>query len=607
MVVPQPSFGGGQSLIQVIAGGDAIDVTLPNADGSGTGDLTYTLSGTLPSSLQFDGDSQLLSGAVDAGTGASSTQYVVTATDVNGATAMLTFTLQVIVPQPRFGGASQPDLHATIGGPALEVTLPSAADGVGALTYSLAPTLPSGLTLDVATLRLSGAAAADASVGNVRYTLSATDVNGTATSLDFNLRVYAQLAFVAGNQPSAVTFSVGASRAVTFLAISGGRSPHDYALDTSAISAAHSLAFNANTRILSGGFDAVNAPVDLTYIAADANGAMIAHIVNLTAIAAPNFVGNALTTLGDGYTFRVGTLVDATLPSASGGLPPLTHRLTRGANSGYDAERFALGGVAFDAATRILSGTPTDAFVGAAQYHVRDSNGATSSATANFRVFDALTLTQPNLSAATDAGVDIALSSARNAVGAVGYTLTDLDGSGLDDLPSGITYDASARTLGGDAPSAAVTAASFIYTATDGYDRTTAVVTFTLAVVEKPVFSPPRIVVTYTVGATPYSRDGVRYADSLTLPAASGGGADGVRYNVSGQNALTNLGLRRRGGRPDDRLTIEGAPTAAGDATFVRIATDKIDDTKQGTFTLIVTVAPKLEFCRATSRPACNH
>lgn len=54
---------------------------------------------------------------------------------------------------PTFGSALVPPLTYTVGTPIPPRVLPAATGGTGALTYTLAPALPAGLTFTAATRR----------------------------------------------------------------------------------------------------------------------------------------------------------------------------------------------------------------------------------------------------------------------------------------------------------------------------------------------------------------------------------------------------------------------------------------------------------------------
>ena len=578
--------------------GDA--VTLPPASGGGASGVTYSLPrADLPSGLtraDLPNAAIVISGAP---TAVGAFTFIRIATDTLFATRSGTFTLITEVAQrPSYAGLSQAVVHATVQGNALSVQLPQPNGGAGALVYSVSPPLPNGLQLDAATAQLSGTVAGGATVGDTLYTVTATDLNGISDTLAFTLRLYAPLGFGAANPPT-VAYSVGAVNAYTFAAGANGRAPYQYALPLNTITFANNLAFDANARVLSGMFseagDSESAGA-LTYVVTDANGAAVEYAFSLSSFTAPNFAAPDITTLDNGYSFRIGAAIDVTLPLAQGLATPFTHRLTLGADSGYDATPFAVGGVAFDAVTRILSGTPSATFGGEVEYHVRDAYGGAGSASTEINIFAALTLAQQNIDLAAGVAIDLPLDTAVNAIGAATYTLTDVDGIGLDNLPSGINYDSTNRKLTGTAPATTQAVQTFIYGVTDDFDDSSVAVTFTLEVVERPVFSPSQIAATYTQNATPYSSGGVRYDDSLTLPPAGGGGVSGVSYAiVGGEAAMSNYGFTRTL-LSDNSMVISGAPIAIGAFTFERVAVDLGNPARQGSFTLIVTIAPRAGF-----------
>ena len=81
----------------------------------------------------------------------------------------------------------------------------------------------------------------------------------------------------------------------------------------------------------------------------------------------------------DDQTFIVGTLVNITLPEATGGTPPYTYTLTAQVPAG----------LSFDETTRILSGTPTTATPAtSATYTATDTTGASASLTFSIEVIE---------------------------------------------------------------------------------------------------------------------------------------------------------------------------------------------------------------------------
>ena len=88
---------------------------------------------------------------------------------------------------PFFDSDGPPDQSYTTGTAIVELTLPTASGGSGALDYSLTPIVP-GLSFDPATRRLFGTPTA---AGDYHMTYSATDANGDGVSWTFTISVTA--------------------------------------------------------------------------------------------------------------------------------------------------------------------------------------------------------------------------------------------------------------------------------------------------------------------------------------------------------------------------------------------------------------------------------
>ena len=172
--------------------------TLPEARG-GTGTLTYSLAasdpnGSLPAGLTFTVSSRQLVGTPT--TTQSAISYSYTATDADGDTAVLTFTIAVEEDtQPSFGSETVADQRYTQNVDITAVTLPASTTGNATLDYSLSPALPAGLNFDQASRVLNGKPSEVMS--QTEYTYTVTDANGDTATLTFNITV------VASKEPSA--------------------------------------------------------------------------------------------------------------------------------------------------------------------------------------------------------------------------------------------------------------------------------------------------------------------------------------------------------------------------------------------------------------------
>ena len=123
------------------------------------------------------------------------------------------------------------------------------------------------------------------------------------------------------------------------------------------------LMFDAATRTIAGTPLAASPATEYTYTVTDGANASASISVTIE-VKAPDAPGPG------GLTLEVGTAIaPLTLPEVTGGTPPLTYSV-----SGLPA------GLSFDAATRTISGTPTEVSEAAVvTYTVTDGSGASSS------------------------------------------------------------------------------------------------------------------------------------------------------------------------------------------------------------------------------------
>ena len=164
------------------------------------------------------------------------------------------------------------------------------------------------------------------------------------------------------------TFTVGTVVNLTLPSATGGTAPYTYSL--SPIPAG--LQFDTTTQLLSGTPTTATPATSVTYTATDATGASVSLTFTITVTDAPatgiTFVPNTI----DDLTLTVNTPMDPLyLPLAEGGTSPYTYTLNP-----------IPVGLSFDAATQLLSGTPTTVGTMPAVYIATDATGA--SAALNF-------------------------------------------------------------------------------------------------------------------------------------------------------------------------------------------------------------------------------
>ena len=253
-----------QSVIKTYTVGTQIaSLELPVVTG-GTPPLTYSIEPALPSGLQFDAATRILSGTPTAPSAAAEYSYTV----VDGVGARLSLPLFSIAVQTP---AIEPlgVLTYEVGTAISPITLPEITGGTPPLTYSIEPALPSGLQFDAATRILSGTPLAPSAVVDYSYTV--VDGAGARLSLPlFSLEVQASVVEPLG----ALTYEVGTAIApITLPEVTGGGTPpFTYAL-TPALPAG--LVFDAATRTISGTPTEVTSAAEYAYVATDAANARL--------------------------------------------------------------------------------------------------------------------------------------------------------------------------------------------------------------------------------------------------------------------------------------------------------------------------------------------
>ena len=356
--------------------------------------------------------------------------------------------------------ANQPRILVQAGATMASVTLPAATGGTAPYSYDLVTGAPSWLSLNSGTRALTGTA--PAGTGSDLVSVQVTDADGATATASFNL-VRAALAFGVV-MPLDRVFTVGqVIDNLVLPAASGGTGTVTYTL-TPDLPAG--LTFTSSTRTLSGTPTAAAITAVYTYLATDsasptANTAQLKFSLTLEENRMPSF-GTAA--VPDQVLVRDELAPSLRLPAASSGNAPLTYALSPATPAG----------LAFNAATRTLGGTPTAA-AAAADYTltVTDADGQTATLTFRLEVrsqADSAPLL-PVDSALPDRvwtkGAQVApitLPTATGGDGALTYALTP-------SLPMGLSFNAATRTISGT-PSIAAPRQIYTYSVTDSDSNT---------------------------------------------------------------------------------------------------------------------------------------
>ena len=335
---------------------------------------------------------------------------------------------------------------------------------------------------------------------------------------------------------------------------------------------------NPNVRTISGMPTTETASAEYTYTAGDsdsntlpADEASLMFTVTVTgetAGTAPSFG----TATDESRTYVAGLAIEPlTLPVATGGDGAITYTLTGPSNAALNT---AVPGLTFDAATRTLSGTPTTVAVSTDLTYTAgdtdDSAPGTDEVTLTLSItIEAGTGTAPpTFGGATvspqayfvgTAITSLTLPVATGGTGAITYTLTPA-------LPTGLIFNATARTITGTA-SAAAGATDYTYTATDG-DMNTATLMFSITI--DAMDTAPAFAGSASITAQTYMVNTAIMP--LTLPAVTDGTGNGaITYTLS--PAIPGLTLN-----PTSRV-LTGTPTTVPTVTMYTYTAADSDDT----------------------------
>ena len=280
-----------------------------------------------------------------------------------------------------FGAEPSIDDQVYTVGQAVDVTLPQATGGVAPLTYSLTRTNgnaippPRGVIINPTARTLRGTPEQVAEAVSYRWTVTDSASPVVMQHIPFTITVNAAPveniapAFVAGASIGAATFYQDTDiTPLTLPRATGGEGAITYAL-TPAIPG---MFFDTVTGVLSGTPTTVATATTYTYTAGDTDGSApgtdeASLTISITVLA--NTIPTFSVLRGPRYIYTVGTVVNETLPEATGGDGTLVYTLSRVA--------FLPDGLTFNAAATppTITGTPTTAArIATYRYNVDDSD-----------------------------------------------------------------------------------------------------------------------------------------------------------------------------------------------------------------------------------------
>ncbi len=252
---------------EYIAGSPITPVELPEAAG-GNAPLTYSITPPLPTGLDFDPDTRVISGTPT--TAASRTAYTYTVTDEDGDTDDLTFGITIAANEvPGFSDTIDDQEYIAGTATNLPVTLPEAAGGNAPLTYSITPPLPTGLDFDPDTRVISGTPTTAAS--RTAYTYTVTDEDGDTDDLTFGITIAANEVPGFSDTIDDQEYIAGTATnlPVTLPEAAGGNAPLTYSITPPLPTG---LDFDPDTRVISGTPTTAASRTAYTYTVTDEDG-----------------------------------------------------------------------------------------------------------------------------------------------------------------------------------------------------------------------------------------------------------------------------------------------------------------------------------------------
>ena len=462
-------------------------ITASNFGGPITG---CTSTPTLPSGLSINAATCAVTGTPTVLTAVSS--YTINATNSGGHSNQV---IQIAVIDVPPSGFSYQITNTTYSkGIAITNDNPTFSGGGPATSYSVAPALPSGLSLSLITGVISGTPTVLAS--QATYTVTASNTGGNATT-SVQITVVDQapgnLAYTTGTE----VFTIGIANANNNPSNSGG-TILSYSISP-ALPAGINL--NAATGVISGAPTVLSALTSYVVTGTNATGSTTVTLhVTVNDIAPTNLTYTTLTAL-----YTLGTVVTNNVPSSTGG-----------AIVAYSSSPSLPVGLTVNPTTGIISGTPTS-LSPAANYVLKGTNsGGSSQVTLSIAVVDAAPVI-----AISGSPFTFTLNSAITAITATNTGGAITGCTSTPTLPSGLVISSTTCAVTGT-PTLLAVSSQYTITATNSGGSSSQAIQIAV------VAAPPQGLAYQTPSAV-YTKSNIITNDS---PTFTGGGA-ATSFSVS--------------------------------------------------------------------------
>jgi hypothetical protein len=324
--------------------GVALNSPAPVVTG-GVTPYTFSVTGTLPNGLTLNTST----GAIT-GTPTVAGSFTLQVKDANGASATATCPFTIIPPPV----LTCPAVSSGEVGVALNSPAPTVTGGLAPYTFSVAGTLPNGLTLNTSSGAITGTPTV---AGN--FTLQVKDANGASATATCPFTIIPPPALTCSTVSSG---EVGVPLNSPAPVVTGGLAPYTFSLIGTV---PNGITMSASTGAIGG---TPTAPGNFSLQVKDANGVVAPTTCPFTIVSPP------VLTCPANNAFTNGSPVNSPQMAVTGGVSPYLFSVVGSLPPG----------LSLNGANGAITGTPTD--FGTFTVQVKDANGAVGSPTCSFTV-----------------------------------------------------------------------------------------------------------------------------------------------------------------------------------------------------------------------------
>jgi gliding motility-associated-like protein len=512
---------------------------------------SLTISPALPSGLTFNTSTGQITGT----SSVTSVNTIYTITAINaGGTGTATISIQVNAappPAPIISYASSFNVFTV--GTAISTITPTLT-GI-ANSWSISPSLPTGLIFNTSNGNITGTPSAP--IANSLYTISATNITGTGTSI---IAIQVDTVYVPPVIPVAPTisytsntnvFTVGTAISAISATVSGTVTGWSITPSLPA-----GLTFNTSTGAITGTPSVAISNTTYT-ITATNNGSDGTATITIQVNPAPPVIPIAPTISYTSNTnvFTVGTAITTISATVSGTV------------TGWAINPSLPAGLTFNTSTGAITGTPSVAISNTTYTITATNNGSNGTATITIQVNPAPPVipVAPTISYTSNTNVFTVGTAISTISATVSGTVTGW--SINPSLPAGLTFNTSTGAITGT-PSVTISNTTYTITATNNGSNGTATITIQInAAVQSPTNPPvtPPVVIPDVRPITGINLICGKYNTTQLNSTTIGGVWTSSKPSVA---SVSNSGLVTGIGNQNDTLTITYTVTVNGVSNY---------------------------------------